>query len=207
MILSDLDCLESQFHKCIRGVFTLTYSIIESMRIVFTSNVFGAQRHVYVQQLLDRQGEALLVAHHGDVVQAIEVGQRLHVGLVFDQFLRAAVQKTDMRIGAEDDLAVQLQNQPEHAVSGRMLRAEVKPHILYGLLRQGIHCQGGLLLRRCPIEALHGVRHRSLELLEEFLIRVPLVAAILAAKHKCCQSGQSYQRTERLCRYITHVRD
>lgn len=176
------------------------------MHVVFTSNILGAQRHVYVQQLLDRQGEALLIAHHGDIVQAIEVGQRLHVGLVLDQLFRAAVQEADVRIGAEDDLTVQLQDQPQHAVGGRMLRAEVKPHVLYGLLRQGGHCQVGLLLRRRPFEALHGVHHRLVELLEELLVRVPLVAVTILAANTGVVSRSVMPRTDRLCRYITRVR-
>ena len=37
----------------------------------------------------------------------------LHVGLVLDQLLGAAVQKTDMGIGADHVLSVQLQHHPE----------------------------------------------------------------------------------------------
>ena len=42
-----------------------------------TSDVLGPDRNVDVEQLLDGQGEALLAAHHRDVVQAVEVGQAL----------------------------------------------------------------------------------------------------------------------------------
>jgi hypothetical protein len=33
----------------------------------------------------------LFVAHHRDIVQAIEVGKRLEIGLVFNQLLSASV--------------------------------------------------------------------------------------------------------------------
>jgi hypothetical protein len=32
----------------------------------------------------------LFVAHHGDIVQAIKVGKRLEIGLVFNQLLSAS---------------------------------------------------------------------------------------------------------------------
>ena len=47
------------------------------------------------------------------------------VGLVLDQLLGAAVEQADMRVDPLDDLAVQLHDQAQHAVRGRMLRAEV----------------------------------------------------------------------------------
>ena len=51
---------------------------ITSSGITFlTSDVLGPDRNVDVEQLLDGQGEALLAAHHRDVVQAVEVGQGL----------------------------------------------------------------------------------------------------------------------------------
>lgn len=54
-------------------IFYVT-QIQRQSRIIFTSNVLCAQRHINIEQLFYRQGEALLVAHHGHIVQAIKVG-------------------------------------------------------------------------------------------------------------------------------------
>jgi hypothetical protein len=40
------------------------------------------------------------------------------------------VQQADVRVGALDDLAVQFQHQAQHAVRGRVLRAEVQRVVL-----------------------------------------------------------------------------
>jgi hypothetical protein len=85
----------------------------------------GTLRDLDVQELLDGQGETLLIGHHGDVVETVEVGERLEVGLVLDELLGAAVQQTDMGIGANNLLAIDLENQTQHAVSGGMLGTEV----------------------------------------------------------------------------------
>ena len=69
-----------------------------------TPQILSPEGHVNVEQLLDGQGEALLVAHHRHVVQTIEVGQGLQVRLVLDQLLRAAVQQTDVRIRTDHRL-------------------------------------------------------------------------------------------------------
>jgi hypothetical protein len=44
--------------------------------------------------------------------------------LRLDQLLGAAMQQADMRIDALDHLAVELEHEAQHAVRGRMLRAE-----------------------------------------------------------------------------------
>lgn len=85
----------------------------------------GSLGDLDVQELLDGEGEALLVGHHGDVVEAVEVGQGLQIGLVLDQLLGAAVQEADVGIGADDLLAAELENKTQDAVGGGMLGAEV----------------------------------------------------------------------------------
>ena len=84
-----------------------------------------ALRHLDAEQLLGRQRERVLLRHRAHVVEPVEIRHRLHVGLVLDQLLGAAMQQADMRIGALDDLAVHLEDQPQHAVRGRVLRAEI----------------------------------------------------------------------------------
>lgn len=88
-------------------------------------DVLGALRDLDVQQLLDGQGKALLVRHHGNVIQSVEVRQGLHVGLIFDQLLGTTMKQTDVGVRADNLLAIELQNQPKHTVSSRMLGSEV----------------------------------------------------------------------------------
>ena len=67
----------------------------------------------------------MLLVHRRDVVEPVEIGVGLQVGLVLDQLLGAAVEQPDVRIDALDNLAVELQHEPQHPVRGRMLRPEV----------------------------------------------------------------------------------
>src|SRR5438128_6006878 len=59
-------------------------------------------------------------------------GQRLQVGLVLDQLLGPAVQKTDMRVDALDDLTVEIQYEAQYAVSRRMLGPEIEGEVAQG---------------------------------------------------------------------------
>ena len=85
----------------------------------------GALGNIDVEQLFDGEREALLIGHHADVVEAVEVGQGLQVRLVLDELLGAAVQQPHVRIRPDDLLAVELQDQPQHPVRRRVLRPEV----------------------------------------------------------------------------------
>lgn len=76
-----------------------------------------------VEELLDGSGVAEFVGHHGDVVESIKVGERLGVGLVFDQFLRSPVEESNMGIRSQDLLSVELEDQSEHSVRGGVLRS------------------------------------------------------------------------------------
>src|ERR1043166_2793180 len=62
-------------------------------------------------------------------MEPVEIGDRLQIGFVFDQLFGAAVQETDMGVGALDDLAVHLEHQPHDAVRRRMLRPEIHREI------------------------------------------------------------------------------
>ena len=89
------------------------------------ANPLGTVGNLNVQQLLDGQGKALLVCHHGDVIQTVEVGKGLQIGLVFDELLCTTVEETDVRVGANDLLSIELENQTQHAVGSGMLGTEV----------------------------------------------------------------------------------
>jgi hypothetical protein len=99
------------------------------MRVILVehdADVLGAQRHLDAEQLFHRQAVGVLVAHHRDVVETVQVGQGLQPGARLGQLLGGAMQQADMRIGANDDFAVEFQHQAQHAVRRRMLRTEVE---------------------------------------------------------------------------------
>jgi hypothetical protein len=60
----------------------------------------------------------VLHAERRTIVQPVEIGQRLQIGLVFDQLFGAAMQQADMRIDARHDFAVKLGHHAQHAVRG-----------------------------------------------------------------------------------------
>ncbi len=86
----------------------------------------GANRHRHLDQLFDGQAEGVFLVHRRHIVEPIEIGDVLEVGARLHQLFGAAVQQADMRIDALDDLAVQFQHQAQHAVRGRVLRAEIE---------------------------------------------------------------------------------
>ncbi len=94
------------------------------------ADVLRAHRHVDAEQLLDRQAVGVLVAHHRHVVEPVHVGQRLDEGLALGELFGRAVQQADVRVGALDHLAVELEHEAQHAVRGRVLRAEVQRVVL-----------------------------------------------------------------------------
>src|SRR5262245_48318044 len=79
----------------------------------------------------------MLLVHRRDVVEPVEIGQRLQIGLVLDQLLGAAMQKPNMRIDPLDNLAVELEHKPKHAVGRWMLGPEVEREIAGRGFRHG----------------------------------------------------------------------
>jgi hypothetical protein len=94
------------------------------------ADVLRANRNFQAHHLFDGQAIRMLVAHHRDVIQPVHVGQRLEIGLGFGELLGGSVQQADVRIGALDHFAIELQHQAQHAVRGGMLRAEVEGVVL-----------------------------------------------------------------------------
>lgn len=90
-----------------------------------SADVLGSFGNLNVEKLLDSEGEALLVCHHGNVVEAVKVGQGLEIRLVLDELLGTAVQQTDVGVGTDNFFAIELENQSQHTVSGRMLGSKV----------------------------------------------------------------------------------
>jgi hypothetical protein len=108
---------------------------IEKMRqqaadfTVERADELGALRYREAEQPFRGQAEGVLLVHWRDVIEPVEVWDRLQIGFGFDQFLRAAMQEPDMRIDALDHLAVKLKDQAQHAVGRRMLRPEIHGEI------------------------------------------------------------------------------
>ena len=71
------------------------------------------------EQLFRRQAEGVLLVHRRDIVEPVEIRDRLQIGLLLDQLLGAAMKQPDMRIDALDDFAVELEHQAQHAVRRR----------------------------------------------------------------------------------------
>src|SRR5690606_4497935 len=70
-------------------------------------------------------------------VEAVHVADRLVERLGLGELLGAAVEQAEVRIGALHDLAVHLQDQAQHAMRGRALRAEVHGVVADFLARLG----------------------------------------------------------------------
>ncbi len=73
------------------------------------------------------------------VVLAIGPRDDLVVLAVLADLLEPAVQVADVRDAADDRLAIELEHEPEHAMRGRVLRADVDEHVLGVHLRLGHH--------------------------------------------------------------------
>ena len=71
----------------------------------------------------------MFLVHRRDVVEPVEVGQRLQVRFVFDQLLGSAVEQSDMRIDARNDLSVELEHEAQNAVGRRVLGPEIDGEI------------------------------------------------------------------------------
>ena len=111
----------------VEGVRTDAHQVIEDARYFgkHHANILGADRHIDTGKFFYCQTIRLLIDHHGNVVQAVHIGQGLQIGFGFSQFFSTAVKEADMRVGADDGFALQLQNHTQYAVRRRVLRAEV----------------------------------------------------------------------------------
>src|SRR3546814_10075102 len=79
--------------------------------------ILCARRHLQVEQFLDRQHITMLHRQRRAIVEPVEIGQRLKIGLILDQFFGAAMEQPDMRVDALDDLAVEFEHRSEEHTS------------------------------------------------------------------------------------------
>src|SRR5262249_8657249 len=97
----------------------------------------AAARHRESEQPLDRETERVLLIHRRDVVEPVEIRNRLLIDLVLDQLLGAAMKQADVRIDALDDFAVEFEDETQHAMRGRMLRPEVDGEVAEATFSHG----------------------------------------------------------------------
>jgi hypothetical protein len=128
-VLALAEAVEEHGHRAdVEAVRAEPQQVVQDARdlVEHGADVLRALRDLDAQQLLDCQHVGVLVAHHRHVVEPVHVRHRLDEGLVLGQLLGRAVQQADVRVGALDHLAVELQHQAQHAVRGGMLRPEVQ---------------------------------------------------------------------------------
>ena len=89
----------------------------------------GAARHGDSEQLFRCQTKRVLLVHRRDIIEPVEIRDRLQIGLLLDQLFGAAMKQPDMRIETLHHLAVEFQHQTQHAVSRGVLRSEIDSEI------------------------------------------------------------------------------
>lgn len=97
--------------------------------------------HLDAGQLLDREHVRQVVHYPAEVVDAVGVGDEAVPGLALGHFLGATVVVADVRYAVDDLFTVQLQDDTERTVRGRVVGAEVEEHVvLVGAL--ALHAPG-----------------------------------------------------------------
>jgi len=86
------------------------------------------RRQLQLQQLFYREAVGEIVSHRAQIVDAIRERHHLLIKLRLARLLDAGVQVADVRRDVDDDFAVDLEHQSQHAVRRRMLRAHVEDH-------------------------------------------------------------------------------
>ena len=94
------------------------------------SDCGSARRNLDPEQPLHRQCVSQLVVEGGQVIHAGHVGAALGEVELLPGLLHPGVEVSDDRFGATDDLPLQLDLEPEHAMCGRMLGTHVEDHPL-----------------------------------------------------------------------------
>ncbi len=83
-----------------------------------------------MQKLFDGQAVAEIVGHRAEVVDAIGERDDLLVELRLAGLFDAGVQIANLGIEADNDFAVDLEDEAQHAMRGWMLWSHVQDHVL-----------------------------------------------------------------------------
>ena len=92
-------------------------------------DVLGPARDLHVHQLLEGEDRRPFVEQCADVLEWVRIADRLVVVGVLAQLLDATVQVAQDRIEVDDLLAIELQDDAEHAVGRWMLGTHVDEHL------------------------------------------------------------------------------
>jgi hypothetical protein len=87
--------------------------------------------HFDPEQLLDRQGVGQVVSVGVEIVHAVGHDHTLLVGLAFGLLFHAGVQIADDALALDDDLALELDHEPQDAVGAGVLGANVDHHRVF----------------------------------------------------------------------------
>ena len=99
----------------------------------FTANGayrFSARRDFPAHQFFHGERVSHVVRKRREIIEPVSVRDKLVVLHVLGDFLVAAMQKTNVRSSLGNDLAIELEHQPQHAVRGRMRWPHVEHHLL-----------------------------------------------------------------------------
>eukprot|EP00825_Cyclidium_porcatum_P002331 TRINITY_DN11073_c0_g1_i1.p2 TRINITY_DN11073_c0_g1~~TRINITY_DN11073_c0_g1_i1.p2 ORF type:complete len:369 (+),score=42.63 TRINITY_DN11073_c0_g1_i1:92-1198(+) len=94
------------------------------------ADVLGAARHRDAEEFFVGLRPSQVIGDGGGVVHAVGPDLALEEGLVLADLLDAPVQVPDHGLAVADGLALESQLDPEHAVGGRVLGAQVDFHLL-----------------------------------------------------------------------------
>lgn len=119
---ANIECVSADPHQVVQNSRDL---------VKHHPNILGALGRSNAEQILDRQHIAVLVTHHRHVVETIHITDALVIGLALCKFFSTTMKQPDMRVRTLNSFAVELQNQPQHAMSRRVLWAEVHCVITY----------------------------------------------------------------------------
>jgi hypothetical protein len=89
------------------------------------ANELSAARDFGPQKFLGCQDEGVLLIHRRDVIEPIEVSNRLQISLVLDEFFGPAMEQSNVRVDALNNLAIEFQNQAQNAMRRRVLRPKI----------------------------------------------------------------------------------
>src|SRR5580704_6039271 len=107
------------------------------------ANILRARWNRQTEQPLARERKAVLLVHGSDVIEPVEIGNRLKIGLVLYQLFGAAMKQTDMGVDSPHDFPVEFQHQPQDPVRRRMLRPEIDAEsTIFGFGRDVVHFFG-----------------------------------------------------------------
>ena len=94
------------------------------------ANRFSARRNFPAHQFFNRERVGHIIRERREIIEPVGIRHELVVLHVLGDFFVAAMEKTDIRRRFGDDLAIQLQHEPQNAVRGRMRRPHVEHHLL-----------------------------------------------------------------------------